>query len=253
LGYLVKTNQPRLRVYVWTGAGAGILVSVLAAVVLRLLTVKTEEDSFEIFEAAVGLVAVGVLTWTVLWMQRQSRFIKGRLEDRLGAAPSSSQALALLGLAFLSVVREGLEAALFLSATFLTERNDTLLPGALLGLLAAIGIGYLVFHSTLRLNLGTFFVATGSLLILFAAGLVGHTVMDLQALGWLPIATGIAWNSGWLISNDGLLGQSLRTLVGYEAAPSWLMVLSYAGYLAVIGTKYVRTARHGLRRLPSQV
>jgi len=92
--------------------------------------------------------------------------------------------------------REGLETALFLSAVFITARDDNMLPGAALGLAISAGIAYLIFRSAIRLNLRTFFLVTGSFLIVIAAGLVGHSVMALQELGWLPIGTATAWDLG---------------------------------------------------------
>ena len=239
LGYLTKINQSQLKVHVWIGAGAAILVSAVAAVIFQALAIQFEGTAAELFEAAVALLAVGVLTWMVLWMQRQSKTIKGELEQKMGAALSSGQAWALAGLAFVSVLREGLETALFLSAMFVVVRGDNPLPGAALGLALAAGITYLIFRSTLRLNLRTFFIVTGSFLIIIAAGLVGHSVMALQEIGWLPIGMSTAWNLGWLISNDGLLGKLLHAFVGYEAAPTWLMVAFYTAYVLVFGGQFI--------------
>ncbi len=82
LGYLTKIDQPRFRVHIWIGAGAAILVSILLAAAFQALAIRFEGDIAEIFEAGVPLLAVGVLTWMVLWMQRQSRRIKGELEQK---------------------------------------------------------------------------------------------------------------------------------------------------------------------------
>ncbi len=248
LGYLTKINQPQFKAYVWIGAGAAIVISALVAMVFQALAIQFEGEAAELFETTVALLAVGVLTWMVLWMQRQSRTIKGELEQKMDAALSSGQAWALAGLAFVSVLREGLETALFLSAMFVAARGDNPLPGAALGLAMAAGIMYLIFRSALRLNLRTFFIVTGSFLIIIAAGLVGHSVMALQEIGWLPIGMSTAWNSGWLISNDGLLGRLLHAFIGYEAAPTWLMVVFYTGYVLVLGVQFIGAARGGAPR-----
>lgn len=245
LGYLTKIKQPQFKAYVWIGTGAAVAVSVLVAVIFQSLAIQFEGEAAELFEAIVALLAVGVLTWMVLWMQRQSRTIKGELEQKMDAALSSGQARALAGLAFISVLREGLETALFLSAVFVAVHDDNPLPGAALGLAVAAGITYLIFRSALRLNLRTFFIVTGSLLILIAAGLVGHSVMALQEIGWLPIGMSTAWDLDWLISNDGLLGRLLHAFVGYEAAPTWLMVIFYAAYVLFFGGQFIRAVRGG--------
>jgi len=245
LSYLTKINQPQFKVHVWIGAGAAFLVSAVAAVIFQALAIQFEGQAAELFEATVALMAVGVLTWMVLWMQRQSQTIKGDLEQKMSAALSKGQAWALAGLAFVSVLREGLETGLFLSAMFVVVRADNPLPGAALGLALAAGITYLIFRSALRLNLRTFFIVTGSFLIIIAAGLVGHSVMALQEIGWLPIGMSTAWDLGWLISNDGLLGKLLHAFVGYEAAPTWLMVACYTAYVLIFGGQFISAARRG--------
>ncbi len=243
LGYLSKINQLRLKARVWLGAGAAIVVSALAAVAFQTLAFQFEGAAEEIFEAMIALLAVCVLTWMVLWMQRQSQGIKGDLEQKVDVAISQGQSFGLAGLAFITVLREGLETALFLSAVLASTRDTNLLLGALLGLAIAAGITYLIFRSSIRLNLRNFFMVTGSLLIMIAAGLVGHSVMALQEIGWLPIGTATAWNMGWLISNDGFLGRFLHAFTGYEAAPSVLMVVTYSVYVIVFGVQYISTLR----------
>ncbi len=243
LGYLTKINQPQLRVHVWIGAGAAFLVSVLLAAVFQALAIQFEGEAAELFEAGIALLAVGVLTWMVLWMQHQSRRIKGELEHKVDAALSHGQTFALAGLAFVTVLREGLETALFLSAVFITARDDNMLPGAALGLAISAGIAYLIFRSAIRLNLRTFFLVTGSFLIVIAAGLVGHSVMALQELGWLPIGTATAWDLGWLIPNEVLGGRLLHAFIGYEAAPTLLMVIAYLSYMLFFGAKFFMGAR----------
>jgi high-affinity iron transporter len=243
LGYVTKINQPRLKAHVWVGAGAAILSSALLAIAFHVLAIQFEGAAEEIFEAAVALLAVGVLTWMVLWMQRQGRGIKGDLEQKVDVALSQGQAFSLAGLAFVTVLREGLETALFLSAVFVSVRGDNPLPGALLGLVIAAGITYLIFRSSIRLNLRNFFIVTGGLLIVIAAGLVGHSIMALQEIGWLPIGTATAWDIGWLVSNDGLLGRLLHAFTGYEAAPSVLMVVAYGAYAITFGAQFINALR----------
>ncbi len=243
LGYLTKIKRAQFKAHVWIGTAAALSVSALLAILFQYMAFQFEGRSAEIFEAVVALLAVGVLTWMVLWMQRQSRGIKGELEQKTDEAISSGQAFALGSLAFVSILREGVETALFLSAMLVTSRDMQLLSGALLGLVIAAGITYLLFRSAIRLNLRKFFIVTGLLMILIAAGLIGHSVMALQDVGWLPIGTTIVWNLQALISNEGLVGRLLHAFFGYEAAPTILMVFAYALYVIFFGGKFFNTLR----------
>ncbi|MHB8776602.1 MAG: FTR1 family iron permease [Anaerolineales bacterium] len=248
LGYLTKIKRTQFKIHIWIGTAAALLVSILLAFLFQYMAFQFEGTSAEIFEAVVALLAVGVLTWMVLWMQRQSRGIKGELEQKADEALSSGQAFALGSLAFVSVLREGVETSLFLSALLVTSRDMQLFPGAILGLVIAAGITYLLFRSAIRLNLRNFFIVTGIFLILIAAGLIGHSVMSLQDLGWLPIGTNIVWNLQAFISNEGLAGRLLHAFVGYEAAPTLLMVFAYALYVVLFGGQFYNAIRQGISR-----
>jgi len=248
LGYLTKIKRTQFKTHIWIGTAVALFVSILLAFLFQYMAFQFEGTSAEIFEAVVALLAVGVLTWMVLWMQRQSRGIQGELEQKADEAISSGQAFALGSLAFVSVLREGVETSLFLSALLVTSRDMQLFPGAVLGLVIAAGITYLLFRSVIRLNLRNFFIVTGFFLILIAAGLIGHSVMALQDLGWLPIGTTIVWNLQAFISNEGLAGRLLHAFVGYEAAPTLLMVLAYTLYVVLFGGQFYNATRQDVSR-----
>jgi len=240
LGYLARMGQEEFKRYVWGGALVGLVLSAGLAMAFQALAVQFEGTGAEVFEVTVALAAVVVLTWMVLWMQRQARTIRSELEQKVATAVSRDQAYVLAGLAFISVLREGVETALFLSALLFTAGGQGLLLGAVLGLLIAFGIVYLVFRTALRLNLRTFFMVTGLLLIFIAAGLVGHSVQALQELGVLPGFTQALWDTGWLIGEDGLLGRLLHAFIGYEARPTLWQVLAYGLYLVGVGAAFLR-------------
>ncbi len=120
--YLRKLDRLDLARPVWGGVGAAVAVSVSIGVIVHLtigeLTGATRLRAF----AAVSLVAACVLTWMIFWMRRQSRMIKGDLEHRVDAALAASRVgFALAMVAFLAVLREGIEAALFLIAAATEE------------------------------------------------------------------------------------------------------------------------------------
>jgi len=246
IGYLTKIKQTQFKVHIWTGTAAALVVSVMLAFLFQYMAFQFEGTSAEIFEAVVALMAVGVLTWMVLWMQRQSRGIQGELEQKANEAISGGQAFALGSLAFISVLREGVETALFLSALLVTSRDIRLFPGAILGLVIAAVITYLLFRSSIHLSLRNFFIVTGILLILIAAGLIGHSMMALQDIGWLPMGTTIVWNLQGIISNESLAGRLLHVFLGYEAAPTFLMVFAYTLYVVLFGGQFYNAIRQGI-------
>lgn len=176
----------------------------------------------------------------IFWMSRQSRTIKSELEFNVRRATSQSGKGALFFLAFIAVLREGVELALFLTASALaTNLHETVL-GAVLGLGGAAVLGWALFATTVRLNLKRFFLITGILLILFAAGLVASGMHEFIEIGWVPAIIEHVWNLNLILDENSIFGQILKTLFGYNANPSLTEVLTYLAYFATIG--------YGLRR-----
>jgi high-affinity iron transporter len=235
LGALRKINRPDLKPAVWAGVISAVIVSLLAGVLLTALGMSFDGLVEEIFEGFTMLLAAGILTWMIFWMNRQGRYLRADVESEVQkSAVAGSQPRALFGLAFLAVVREGIELALFLTATGFVARAGQTLIGGLLGLAAAIVLGWLLFSTTLRLDLRRFFRVTGVLLILFAAGLVAHGVHEFNEAGWIPSVVEHVWNVNPWLDENSTFGSILKSLFGYNGNPSLTELLAYLAYFALI-------------------
>jgi high-affinity iron transporter len=236
MGYLKKTGYLSQRRYAWLGVLAALGGSAALAFLLQRLGVELEGQLEQIFEGTTMFLAVIVLTWMIFWMRYQARFLKSGLEREVRQATLSGQQWGLFGLTFFAVFREGVETALFLSATaFANDANSTLI-GALFGLAISAALGWAMYASAVRLNVRRFFDITSVLLILFAAGLLAHGVHEFQEAGLLPILTGEVWNISHILPEDGFVGALLKSLLGYNSNPSLLEVIAYIGYYVVILT-----------------
>lgn len=122
LAYLVRTGNGHRTAPIWAGTAAAVLVSVIAAVAIFLTVGELEGAAEQIFEGSAMLLAVVMLIYMVIWMKRQSSSIRGDLQGKVQAALRSGSGLALAAMAFLVVVREGVETALFL---FASSRSST--------------------------------------------------------------------------------------------------------------------------------
>lgn len=248
LGVLRKLERPDLIASLWYGVLTALITSALVAVGLNLAGASLEGPAEPIFEGTTLLLAAGLLTWMILWMHRQSRFMKVKLEANVRQALARESAgpgkRALFGVTFLAVVREGIELALFLVAAGLASNPGQELSGALLGLAAAVGIGWLLFTSTRRLPLSAFFRFTNILLILFAAGLVSRGIGEFIEVGWVPSFIGHIYNFNPVLQEKSLLGQVLNTLFSYNASPSLTETLAYLLYFAGLVLSIFRFQRH---------
>jgi high-affinity iron transporter len=242
LGALRKMNRADLNLAVWIGAGSAVIISLLAALLMNSLGASLEGTAEQIFEGITMIFAASVLTWMIFWMQRQSRLIKGELEADVRQAVVGVGKIGLFWLAFFAVVREGVELALFLTATGMVSGGQSNLVGALLGLMGAIALGWALFTSTIRLNLGLFFQVTSVLLIFFAGGLVAHGVHEFNEVGWIPSVIEHVWDTNVLVNETSSLGALLMALFGYNANPSLTELLAYLGYFVAIllGLHYSR-------------
>jgi high-affinity iron transporter len=234
LGILAQMKQERFRNVIWAGVAAAIVLSLVAAGILRWLGTSLEGTAEELFEGAMMLLAAGVLTWMIFWMQRQSRTYQNGLESNVRRAMQSGQVRALFGIAFIAVLREGIETALFLTATAMVADERQVFMGAVLGIAAAVLFGWVLFSATIRLNLRRFFLVTSFLLILFAAGLFAHGIHEFIEAGWLPAFIDPIWNLNPILDESSFTGSMLKALFGYNGNPSLTESLAYVLYLATI-------------------
>jgi high-affinity iron transporter len=241
LGALTKIRRDDLSPAVWLGALSAVVVSIITAVLLTSFGMSLEEEAEEIFEGVTMLIAAGILTWMIFWMRKQARFLKSELEAGINQAATTTGKRAVFSLAFLAVVREGIELALFITAAFFIGNTSEVsnnitqtLAGTILGLGTAALLGYTLFATTVRLDLKKFFQVTGFLLILFAAGLVAHGVHEFNEVGWVPPVIEHIWDVNAILDENSVAGQLLKTLFGYNGNPSLTEMIAYFGYLVVI-------------------
>jgi high-affinity iron transporter len=244
IGALGKMSRTDLAPAVWRGTIGAILVSVSAGVALAAFGLTLAGAAEQIFEGVAMLLAAGVLTWMVFWMNRQARHVKLGLETGVRRAALMSGQAALFSLAFLAVVREGIELALFLTAAAFTSGTQSTIVGGLLGLAAAALMGWSLFASIIRLDLRRFFHVTGVLLLLFAAGLVGHGVHEFNEVGWVPAVIEHVWDLNPILDEKSTAGLMLQALLGYNGNPGLTELIAYLAYLGTVLLALRWTSRH---------
>lgn len=235
LGALSKIDRQDLRPSVWRGAGSAIVLSLFVGGVLYTVGVSFEGTAEQIFEGATMLLAAGVLSWMIVWMHYHARGLGKTLEEDVRHAAGRQGQPAVFLVAFLAVVREGIELALFLTATLFATGAQATLLGAVLGTILALVLAWLLFSRLVRLNLRHFFLASGVLLVLFAAGLVAHGVHELNEAGIIPAVVEHVWNVNHIVDEASAPGEILKTLFGYNGNPSLTEVVAYLVYFVAIG------------------
>lgn len=243
VAYLVKSGRRELLSRVWAGVGFAVLVSLTAG---AALTFGPRGLSFEAQEAIGGtlsIVAVGFVTWMIVWMARTSRGLKGELEGRVDTAIGRG-GWSLVLLAALAVGREGLETALFLwAAAKATGSSTQPLAGGALGLGTAVVLGVLIYRGAVRLDLGKFFRWTGALLVFVAAGVLSYGVHDLQEADILPGLDRVAFDVSSTIPPGSWYGTLLKGTINFSPRTTWLELIAWIAYVVPVLTLFILTFR----------
>lgn len=237
LAYLRSTSRQRYAGAVWWGVAAGaVMASVIGGIAFWSFG-GLEGNLRRLAFAGINLVAVGVLTYMLIWMRDQARGLRSSLHERIDVALGQGSVIAVWALAFAAVLREGIETALFMLAAAETASPLASLVGGILGLGAAAFVSYLIYVGGKRVSLHTFFNVTSILLLLFAAGLLAKTVLYLQAVGMMPNLVGPLWDLSrfQVLTSQHLVGQFLRGLFGWDPKPNLEETVAYLGYLVLVG------------------
>jgi len=240
--YLTRTGRDGWLPFVWVGIMLGIAAALLTGAILQLASAEFPQKSQELFEAIVGLVAVGVLTSMVFWMRNVSRTVKSSLQASVDTALATSNGggWALVAMVFLAVAREGLESVFFLLAIMEQNAGASVLAGALLGLAASALLGYGLYTGSVRLNVGTFFRWTGVFVLFVAAGILVTSLRALHEAGvWNYLQT-VVFDLSDVLPADSMLGTILSGMFGYQAAPNAGELAAYIAFLIVCLTLFFR-------------
>ena len=218
------------QVWIGTAAAAGLCVGVAAA--LQVISSELPQRQQEGLETVVGALAVGMVTYMIIFMKRHARGLKGDLEGAAESALSSGSARALVVMAFLAVLREGFETAVFLLATFQASGDAALSwAGAATGIAVAAGAGYGIYRGGIRLNLARFFRVTGLVLVVVAAGLVMTAFHTASEAGWLSAGQAQAFGLSWLVRPGTPVSSLVTGVLGIQPYPVWIEVIAWLAYL----------------------
>lgn len=234
VAYLVKTGRRRQIPPVWAGVGAAVVVSVGFGWLLTYVsTTVLYGPQHELFDAVTSVVAVALVTWMIFWMRRTARKLSGELKGRLDGAIGMGLA-AVVGIAFLAVVREGLETTLLFFASAQGATTAWPLVGLAGGLVTAIALGVGLYAGAVRIDLTKFFTVSGVLLIVVAAGIFKYGVHDFQEAGLLPGLHTYAFDASAWLDPSSWWGALVAGLFNITAQPSVLEMVAYGVYLVPV-------------------
>eukprot|EP00177_Eucheuma_denticulatum_P005554 GFKZ01010097.1.p1 GENE.GFKZ01010097.1~~GFKZ01010097.1.p1 ORF type:complete len:527 (-),score=80.46 GFKZ01010097.1:467-1996(-) len=276
LAYLSKVGATQYRKWVWIGAAAGILVSVIVGIVFAVIFYVNNDQIFtgdaeKTFEGIAFLVAAALLTWMIIWMMYMGKALQQNMEKQVDQIVDSEHSplrrkLSIFLMIFVQVLREGIETVVFLIGT--ANADDVggwrAIPLAgILAIIVGVAVSFLVFRGLVNLDIVKFFYISGFVLIAFAAGLVSHAFHEFQEIDlfgpWDPQPPAQRdWYNAAMWSTDGCCNDKtneffsmLRALFGYQDKPTFVEWGTYFAYwlivvaiFVVINWRHIRAARH---------
>ena len=149
---------------VLAGLGLGLLGSCVIAFFTDRISQAIDGVGQEVFNAAVMFIAVGFLSWTVIWMKRHGRELAQNLKavGRDVMAGDKSKYV-LVGVVALATFREGAEIVLF-TYGMLSSGAFSLAEigaGGMIGLAGGMGIGTMLYLGLLKAAQRHLFTVTG--------------------------------------------------------------------------------------------
>ena len=228
---------PRRSVFVALGVLGGVAGACLVALFAGELASLFQGSGQELFNAAILLLAVAMLTWHNVWMASHGREMARELKAAGHDVTSGKRTLAALAIVVgVAVLREGSEVVLFLYGIVAQggTSNAALALGGALGLAAGGAVSGLMYFGLLTIPAHRLFNVTSGLITLLAAGMAAQAVLFLQNGGYINALTNTLWDTSWLLPEDGIAGRLLHTLIGYSQSPNGAQLIAYLATIAMM-------------------
>ena len=236
LGYLEATRNVQYRGAVLKGVGvaaiATVVTFIIATAVIQLAPVQRE-----LLEAGTALLAVVVLFYVSFWLvarldhRRWMEFVKAKV----WTAATTGSALALAGVGFTAVYREGFETVLFLQAliSFAEGLQAWVAAGVVAGALVLGAIGWVIFKAGRRIPIKPFLGTAVTLIMVLSVAFIGNAVRGFQEAALIPVTfieslprlpIFVAQLTGWYPTRETILAQGALALV-YVLGAVWTFVV----------------------------
>lgn len=223
--------------WLYVGALGGILASLAAAAAFEAFFDGTHDDRIE---AVVLVFAAAMMLYMSGWLflrQNPAAWTADLKHAATSVGPRATLSMAMI--AFLAVLREGAETALFLHATARTSSGWTL------GILSGIGVAFVILillvvaivWLAVRLPLRPMFIATSAFLFLMGLKFIGAAIQECQEQVLLPVHP--ADLPRWLI--DLGLNPSWEAL----SAQVLIAAVAFLGLLVMLRVRPAPMGQHG--------
>ncbi len=230
---------PGRGLWVFAGVAGGVLGACVVAAFAGGLASLFQGSGQEVFNAAILMLAVGMLTWHNVWMASHGKEMSRELKA-VGAEvrQGGKSLLALAVVVGVAVLREGSEVVLFLYGIAASGGASawSMMGGGVLGLVLGAGLTLLMYLGLLAIPAHRLFAATTGLITLLAAGLASQAAAFLQQGGVITLWQTPLWDTSAILPEGSMIGRLLKTLIGYTDQPNGLQLVAWLGVVAMMLT-----------------
>lgn len=190
LGFLEASRNTRYKGAVLKGVGVAVVATVVTFVLVTAV-IQLAPVERELLEAATTLIAVAVLFYVSFWLVarlEQRRWMEF-LNAKVWAAATTGSTVALAGVGFTAVYREGVETTLFYQALLFFARGleGWVWAGAGLAVVALAGIGIAIFRAGRTIPVRQFLGIAVGLVMVLSVAFIGNAVRGLQEAAIVPV------------------------------------------------------------------
>ncbi|RJS61794.1 FTR1 family protein [Bacillus sp. PK3_68] len=208
IAFLRKANASQHQKWIWLGALAGIIMSVVAAVVINIMfSAATAGANRETIEGVTGIIAVVMMIGVGVWLHQKSNMKAWNqyIQKQMGTALSTGSIISMALVSFLSIFREGAETVIFYMGMAPSISTGKLLAGILLALVILSVFAFLLIRYSTKIAVGPFFKIATILIYFLAFKILGMSIHALQLTGHigttqihsLPIVSWIGFYPTW--------------------------------------------------------
>ncbi|WDZ57479.1 FTR1 family iron permease [Paenibacillus polymyxa] len=189
LAYAKKSSEAVAGRWIWAGAGTGLVLSGILAVLFTSLVAAAASGSMrELLEGVTGLVAVVLMLTVGNWLHSKSnaaawnRFV----ENSVGNALARGSLCSLFAVSALAILREGAETAIFYIGMAPAIETSQLLIGIGSATVILVVLALAIIKFSVRLPIRAFFLTATILIYYLVFRFLGESIHSLQVAGKLP-------------------------------------------------------------------
>lgn len=187
---LKAANQKKGLKWVYAGAVAGILASIVIAVVLqKLFPAVSSGTNREIIEGFVGIFAVIMMIGIGVWLHSKSslKAWKDYMDKKMNVVLSTGSFISMFALSFLAVFREGAETILFYAGILPLISVQNLITGISAAVIILIIIALALTYASSKIKVHRVFFILTWMIYFLAFKMLGVSIHMLQVVGVIPL------------------------------------------------------------------